>query len=71
MGDTVERLWKVQKYNISRCNSLKVATLSICLSNIQIDKGLVIDGQSKRRRTLDFTIFSAVLQMMDIGEIWR
>ena len=27
----------------SRYNSLKVATLSICLSNIQIDLGLVID----------------------------
>ena len=27
----------------SRYNSLKVATLSICLSNVQIDLGLVID----------------------------
>ena len=38
----------------SRYNSLKVATLSICLSNIQIDSGLVIiiDVQFKMRRLL-------------------
>ena len=35
-------------------NSLKVATLSICFSNIQIDLGLVIDVYSKMRRRLIF-----------------
>ena len=30
-------------FSTSLCNSLKVATLSICFSNIQIDLGLVID----------------------------